>query len=154
MVTATKTGCSIGSQDATGWPRGVSRSQLQKQAEPSVRKMPQAGPVVFHVHSYKNRLSHRFARCHGLAPWCFTLPSATSMKREHSTARARGITKNLGAPLLATNVSDHGARPWPQFCSDYGAGLARSWAMSTRRRIFPDADLGILSMNSTKRSFL
>src|SRR6185312_2053242 len=47
--------------------------------------------------------------------WCFTLTPATSIKRGHSTGRARGITKNLGPPLLATNVSDHGARPWPQF---------------------------------------
>jgi len=44
----------------------------KKYGELKAEPIPQACPVVFHVHSYKNRLIHRFARGHGLAPWCFT----------------------------------------------------------------------------------
>ena len=59
-----------------------------KQADRSVRKMPRAGPVVFHATSMKRE------HCHGTSPW---------------------HPKKLGPPLLATNVSDHRAGRGPSF---------------------------------------
>src|SRR5215510_5579919 len=55
--------------DATASRRGASRSPLQE--EPSNFSMPRPRAVELHAYCYKKNLPT--SRCHGLAPWSFTL---------------------------------------------------------------------------------
>src|SRR6266404_1382342 len=130
--------------DATGLPRGVSRSPLQRKPHNSLRchglapwsftlaatrkatqlsKMPRPCAVESHARAYKERHTtlqdatnlrrgvsrsrlqgkpHNSLRCHGLAPWSFTLDAVGNYRLRS-----------------AINVSLHGARPWhPQNPSD------------------------------------
>src|SRR5207237_2235824 len=75
---------SIHAVDATGSPRGGSRWYLQPA---STQSMPRARPVVVHVGIYSQ---HPRSRCHGVAPWWFTLVSTASIHAVDATGSPRG----------------------------------------------------------------
>ncbi len=72
------------SEDATGLPRGVSRSPLLKKVKPK-------------------------RRCHGLAPWSFTL--ATTQKAQSPNGRCHGLGPWSFA-LLTNGVDARWSVPW------------------------------------------
>src|SRR5882724_3309766 len=79
--------------DATALRRGVSRLQLQNKTS-QLSEIPRPCAVEFHACSYRTKL-HNCRRCHGLAPWSFTLKLLV-----------------IAARVSAGNVSLHGTRPW------------------------------------------
>src|SRR4030095_271926 len=83
--------------------------------------MPRACPVELHVRCYKGHESQNFTRCHGLAPWSFTLAATKDMSHrisQDATGLPRGASRSLlqenrfQGVLLAPSVRLHGTSPW------------------------------------------
>src|SRR4030095_9541885 len=70
---------------------GPSRSHAKRAAIVVARTslMPRACPVESHARGYTTGESENFTRCHGLAPWSFTLAATRQGVREfHKMPRA------------------------------------------------------------------
>src|ERR1700730_11064064 len=92
---AARNGAKEVSGDATALRRGVSRLLLQTEPKKSL-ETPRPCAVEFHACCYK-RSQRSLWRCHGLAPWSFTL-AATNGAKEVSgdaTALCRGVSRLL-----------------------------------------------------------
>src|SRR5438067_703394 len=93
------------------------------------------------------------------------VPSLVTARASSEPAWPHAVDHDLAAPIRRGHCFSRGLpgvgpsgarrpyrRPGPGPLQ--GAAVARSRSRSTRRRIFPVADLGISSTNSTRRTFL
>ena len=116
--------------DATGLPRGPSRSSLQE--EEGRRE------GFFFLPTLATSLTIHGASpwdcgCHGLAPWCLTFVAT-----EEEGSR-------IFVPLsVATSLTNHGASPWDSGCHGLAPWIVRLAATTTRKKhlFFPSPQQG------------